>query len=165
MPNPTELSLFEKILLATDGTVTDLIALFAGERILVQKLEQTIHEGLASLDLQCATPTRLLRRRILLSGKTRNFLYAESQFLLDRLPQAVRESMLHTDLPVGLLWKEARLETFREVLGQSIGPRAAIAQYFDVSTSANFVSRTYLVNHAGRPLGMITETWPMNSFR
>ena len=165
MPNPTELSLFEKILLATDGTVTDLIALFSGERILVQKLEQTIHEGLAPLDLQCATPSRLLRRRILLSGKTRNFLYAESQFLLDRLPQAVRESMLQTDLPVGLLWKEARLETFREVLGQSIGPRAAIAQHFDVSISANFVSRTYLVHHAGRPLGMITETWPMNSFR
>ena len=165
MPNPTELSLFEKILLATDGTVTDLIALFAGERILVQKLEQTIHEGLAPLDLQCATPTRLLRRRILLSGKTRNFLYAESQFLLDRLPETVRESMLHTDQPVGLSWKEARLETFREVLGQSIGPRAAIAQHFDVSTSANFVSRTYLVHHAGRPLGMITETWPMNSFR
>lgn len=165
MPSPTELSLFEKILLATDGTVTDLIALFAGERILVRKLEQTIDEGLAPLDLQCATPTRLLRRRILLSGKTRNFLYAESQFLLDRLPQEVRESMLHTDLPVGLLWKEARLETFRELLGQSLGPRAALAHHFDVSISADFVSRTYLVHHAGRPLGMICETWPMNSFR
>jgi chorismate-pyruvate lyase len=56
MPNPTELSLFEKILLATDGTVTDLLVLFAGERILVQKPEQTIHEGVAPLGLQCATP-------------------------------------------------------------------------------------------------------------
>lgn len=131
----------------------------------MQKLEQTIQEAIAPLELQCARPTRLLSRRILLSGKTRNFLYAESLFLLDRVPQVVRESMLHTDLPVGLLWKKARLETFREILGQSIGPKTAIAHHFDVSIAANFVSRTYLVHHAGKPLGMITETWPMNSFR
>jgi chorismate-pyruvate lyase len=164
MPIPLDLSLFERILLATDGTVTDLIALFAGERIQVQKLEQTIHEGRAPPDLQCATPSRLLTRRILLSGHARNFLYAESQFLLDRLPHPLRESMLHTDLPVGLLWKEARLETFREVLRQSIGEQTAIAQYFGVPSSTDFVSRTYLVHHAGKPLGMITEMWPMHSF-
>jgi len=165
VPTPLDLSLFEKILLATDGTVTDLIALFAGERILVQKLEQTIHEGLAPLELQGATPSRVLSRRILLSGKTKNFLYAESQFLLDRLPQPVRDSMLNTDLPVGFLWKEARLETFREVLRQSIGPQPAITNHFGISGSADFVSRTYLVHHAGDPLGVITEAWPVNSFR
>jgi len=165
MPSAVDLCLFERILLATDGTVTDLITLFAGEPIRVRKLEQTICEGSAAPELDCATPSRLLTRRILLSGATKNFLYAESQFVLDRLPESIREPMLHTERPVGLLWKEARLETFREVIGQSIGPRAAIAQHFDVPRQRDFMSRTYLVHHAGRPLGMITEAWPLHSFR
>ena len=166
MPEAVDLSLFEQILLATDGTVTDLIALYAGEPMRVRKLEQAIAEGSAAPpELDCAPPMRLLLRRILLSGATRNFLYAESRFVLDRLPDSVREALLHTERPVGLLWKEARLETFREVIGQSIGPRAAIAPHFDVPGDRDFVSRTYLVHHAGRPLGMITEAWPLHSFR
>ena len=164
MPGTVDLSLFEQILLATDGTVTDLIALYAGEPIRVRKLEQAIRKG-SPPELDCAAPTRLLVRRILLSGATRNFLYAESQFVLDRLPESIREAMLHTERPVGLLWKEARLETFREVIRQSIGARAAIAQHFGVPSHREFVSRTYLVHHAGRPLGMITEAWPLHSFR
>jgi chorismate-pyruvate lyase len=166
MPGTVDLSLFEQILLATDGTVTDLIALFAGEPIRVRKLEQAICEGSAAPpELDCAPPSRLLARRILLSGATRNFLYAESQFVLDRLPESIREPMLHTERAVGLLWKEARLETFREVIRQSIGARAAIAEHFGVPCHRDFVSRTYLVHHAGRPLGMITEAWPLHSFR
>jgi chorismate-pyruvate lyase len=166
MTDTADLSLFEQILLATDGTVTDLIALYAAEPIRVQKLEQTISEGSAAPpELDCAPPTRLLVRKILLSGATRNFLYAESQFVLDRLPESIREPMLHTERPVGLLWKEARLETFREVIGQSIGARAAIAQHFGVSSHRDFMSRTYVVHHAGRPLGMITEAWPLHYFR
>jgi len=166
MPSTVGVSLFERVLLATDGTVTDLIALFAGEPIRVQKLTQAICEGSAAPpELDCATPSSLLVRSILLSGATKNFLYAESQFVLDRLPESIQEAMLHTDRPVGLLWKEARLETFREVIGQSIGARAAIAQHFGVPPETDFMSRTYLVHHAGRPLGMITEAWPLHSFR
>lgn len=165
MPGTADLSLFEQILLATDGTVTDLIALYANEPIRVRKLEQAIREEPAALpELDCALPARWLVRRILLSGATRNFLYAESRFVLDRLPESVREPLLHSERPVGLLWKDARLETFREVIGQSTGPRAAIAPHFGVPGDRDFVSRTYLVHHAGRPLGMITEAWPLNSF-
>jgi chorismate-pyruvate lyase len=166
MPDANDLTLFERILLATDGTVTDLIALYAGEPIRVLKLEQAIcEETAAPRELDCATPSSLLLRKILLSGAARNFLYAESHFVLDRLPESIREAMLLTERPVGLLWKEARLETFREVIEQSIGARAAIAPHFGVPSHTEFVSRTYLVHHAGRPLGMITEAWPLHSFR
>jgi chorismate-pyruvate lyase len=165
MSDAHDLSLFQKILLATDGTVTDLIALYAGEPIRVKKLVQTIGDERAPAELQCSGPTRLLSRRILLAGATKTYLYAESQFVLDRLSKSIQEQMLTTDRPIGLLWKEERMETFREVVGQEVEPCAAIAQYFDLPTSALFVSRTYLIHHEGRPLGRITEKWPLSHFR
>ncbi len=160
----SDLSLFERILLATDGTVTDLVALFAGEPIRVRKLEQTVGEE-SPAELACAERARVLNRRILLRGATRNFLYAESKFVLDRLPPPIRESLLETDRPIGLLWKEARLETFREIVRHGIGPWAAIAGHFSVPNDSEFVSRSYVIHHAGKPLGMITEAWPLGSFR
>jgi chorismate-pyruvate lyase len=165
MPGTHDLSLFQRILLATDGTVTELVALYAGEPIRVKKLSQAIRENNAPAELQCAAPTRLLSRRILLTGAAKTYLYAESQFVLERLSKSTQDRMLNTDRPIGLLWKEERLETFREIVAQAVEPCAAIAQYFDLPSSAPFVSRSYLIHHDRRPLGMITEKWPLGYFR
>ncbi len=163
--NEQSLSVFERILLATDGTVTDLIALYSGEEIRVKKLHQAIVPSQASPELACGNDARLLNRRILLAGAVRNYLYAESLFVFERFSASLQERLLHTDTPIGLLWKEARLETYREVIAKSIEPGAAIGQYFDLPPQAEFVSRTYLIHHGGRPLGAITEKWPLGVFR
>jgi chorismate-pyruvate lyase len=165
MPGLHNLSLFQKVLLATDGTVTDLIALYAGEPIGVRKLTQSIRDEHAPAELQCAGPTRLLSRTILLTGATRTYLYAESQFVLERLSTSIHQQMLDTDRPIGLLWKEERLESYREIVRQAVEPCEAIAHHFDVTASAPFVTRTYLIHHGGKPLGMITEKWPLSHFR
>jgi len=165
MTDIEDLSLFQRILLATDGTVTDLVALYTGETIRVTKLEQSVDTGIARPELQHPSPTRLLNRRILLTGATRNHLYAESQFLFERFSAWMQQQLLETDRPIGLLWKESRLESFREVIAQSIGPDAAIAQHFGLTADEPFVARTYLVHHGGRPLGAITEKWPVGWFR
>jgi len=165
MTDNLDLSLFQRILLATDGTVTDLIALYAGEPMRVRKLAQTIGVADAPTELQCAVPTRVLSRRILLIGTSQTYLYAESQFVLERLSASIQDQMLNTDRPIGLLWKEERLETFREIVRQGVETCTEIAHYFDVPASAPFVSRTYLIHHGGRPMGMITERWPLSSFR
>jgi chorismate-pyruvate lyase len=55
-------------------------------------------------------------------------VYAESQFVLELLSKSIEEQMLNTDRPIGLLWKEERLESFREIVGQAVEPSAAIAQ-------------------------------------
>lgn len=165
MSNRFDLTLFQKVLLATDGTVTDLIALYAGESIRVQKLEQEILENHTDPALRIAEPTRVLLRRILLCGAAQNYLYAESRFVIERLPRSIHQQMLDTDRPLGLLWKEARLETFREIVTQSVEPGAAIAQYFSLPATEPFVSRTYLVHYQAQPLGAVTEKWPLGSFR
>ena len=165
MPGLHDLSLFQKVLLATDGTVTDLVALYAGEPIGVRKLAQSIRDEHAPAELQCDGPTRLLSRNILLTGATRIYLYAESLFVLDRLSTSIQQQMLDTDRPIGLLWKEERLEAYREIVRQAVEPCEAIARHFDVLSSAPFVSRTYLIHNGGKQLGMISEKWPLSHFR
>jgi chorismate-pyruvate lyase len=159
------LGLFQKILLATDGTVTDLIALYTGESIRVKKLSQDIERRIAPAELRCAEPSELLHRRILLSGATENFLYADSLFVFDRFSTSIRHQLLNTDCPIGLLWKEEKLETYREVIDQRMEPCAEIAEHFSLESDALFVSRTYLIHHRGQPLGSITEKWPATAFR
>ena len=163
-PQEQDLSLFQKALLATDGTVTDLVALYAGEPIRVQKLDQSIREETSDV-LDCPAATPLLHRSILLCGAVTNFLHAESVFVLERLTASMRQQMLETDRPIGLVWKEERLETFREIREQRVAPCASIAHYFGTATTTPFVSRTYVVHHARQPLGVITERWPISHFR
>ncbi len=159
------LSLFQKVLLSTDGTVTDLIALYTGEPIRVKKLEQGISEAVAPDVLCCNGTTKLLSRKILLSGISKNYLYADSLFVFERFSKSIQEQLLNTDRPIGLMWKEERLETYREIVDQKVEPCAEIAEHFDLLASAPFVSRTYLIHQAGKPLGAITEKWPLSFFR
>jgi chorismate-pyruvate lyase len=159
------LSLLQKILLATDGTVTDLVALYTAEPIRVKKLTQSIRQAVAPAQLQCVGATELLHRQILLCGATRNYLYADSLFVFGRFSASIRQQLLETDKPIGLMWKEERLETYREIVDQRVAPCADIAQHFELPATAEFVSRTYLIYHQGKPLGSITERWPASYFR
>lgn len=163
--NNDHLSLFQKVLLATDGTVTDLIALYTGESIRVKKLEQAIREEIAPPALKCSGPTQLLIRKILLCGVSTNYLFADSVFVFERFSKSIQEQLLNTDKPIGLMWKEEQLETYREIVEQKVEPCAEIATHFGLPASEPFVSRTYLIHHNGKPLGSITEKWPVSLFR
>ena len=159
-----DLSLFQRILLFTDGTVTDLIALYAGEPIHVRKLRQALAVREAPPLLAADGPIRVLERCILLSGRERNYLYAESHFIFERFSASIQRQLLESDKPIGLMWKEERLETYREITAQAVVQRAELTSYFQLPATAWFVSRTYLIHHGGRPLGTITEQWPVDSF-
>jgi len=159
------MSLFQKILLATDGTVTDLIALYTGEPIRVKRLGQSIRTEIAPDILACPQPIELLSRKILLSGSKRNYLYAESLFVFNLLSESIQRQLLTTDRPIGLMWKEERLESYREILEHKIELCADIAGHFELPASTLFASRTYLIHQLGRPLGAITEKWPLSIFR
>lgn len=158
------LSMQQQILLNTDGTVTDLIALLAGESIRITKLQQElVHErGPAALALTEAH--NLLRRVVLLSGKNKHYLYAESHFVLEQMPHTMQVDLLETDTPIGLLWKKARLEMYREVVEQRVENCPELGVHFSDMEGETFLSRSYLVHHGGRPLGLITEKFPASYF-
>ncbi len=165
----TSLSLFQKVLLITDGTVTQLIELYTGELIRVNKIENRIIDNQAiPMEirdlLQTGNDNTLLKRIILLRGEMKSYLYAESYFVMERLPSDMRIKLETTDIPIGLLWREAKLETHREIIAYHRERNAAIATHFSLDPDAELLSRTYLLYSHGQPMGTITEKFPASYF-
>ena len=166
--NPLKLSAMQRILLATDGTVTDILEMYAGESMRVIKLHQEqvgLKQPLPSMDLDRGDT--VLNRTILLQGKMSlvNQLYAESVIVPDRLDPGVRDGLILSKKPIGLLLLEHRLETFREILEcwrEFAGP---LGQYFHVDEEATIIARTYRIFSGRQPIMLITEKFPESYFR
>ena len=117
------LSNFQQILLITDGTVTELLEYYLGESIKVKKL----YERLES-DIKCLSRSHIpyidqndfpvLERKVLLQGDStlRNWLYAETSILIDRLPLEFRDDLMISNKPIGKLWSKYRFETYKNRL-------------------------------------------------
>jgi chorismate-pyruvate lyase len=155
------LSEFQKILLTTDGTVTQLLEIHTRERMRVQKLEHTvIAGGPAWLEVPSTEP--VVSRRILLRGATHAWMYAHSWLVLSRLPPGMQEAMTCSDTPIGQLWRAARLETYREIVDFRREHDPAIAALF--GSDAPLLSRSYLIRARGVVMGLIDEKFPATHF-
>ena len=155
------LSLLQKVLLTTDGTVTQLLEIYTGEKIRVQKLEHALVKGApSSLGVSATEP--VLSRRILLRGATRPYMYAQSWLVPSRMPRGMQETILQTDTPIGQLWKASRLETFREIIDFRREQDSEVAALFGIDDS--LLSRTYLISAGGAPMGLIVEKFPATYF-
>lgn len=155
------LSEFQKILLTTDGTVTQLLEIHTGEKMRVVKLGHAMVAG-GPHWLQVSGAESVLSRRILLSGDTQPWLYAHSWLVLSRLPAGMQETMLHTDTPIGQLWRSARLETYREIVDFRRERDPTIAGLF--GTDATLLSRSYVIRSGGAVMGLIEEKFPVTHF-
>jgi chorismate-pyruvate lyase len=165
----TPLTRFQRILLATDGTVTHILEAYAGEPIEVVKLLQefdTADEGDGPLRLS-GPDEKVLRRRVVLRGarSKQNLLYAEAVVVPGRVEAGFLDGLVGTDDPIGVLLAQARIETFREILRvfrEPAGPHGAI---FEVDASAELIARTYRILSRGEPILLITEKFPPHLFR
>jgi chorismate-pyruvate lyase len=166
--DPQLLSSFQRILLTTDGTVTEILEAHLWEAMRIVKLYQDCIETDASVPyLDIGPHAPVLVRKIILRGESseRNYIYAESVVALDRLDDRIRLGLIETQKPVGQLMLEARLETFREILSCCYEPAEEIGEYLGVSPDARLISRTYRVFANRQPFMLITEKFPDTAFR
>lgn len=159
------LSFFQKILLTTNGTVTDLLILYTKEPIHANKLRQEFQLS-ADSDAFLGPPGMpLLKRSVLLRSPSRQYMYANSIFVFERFSRSIQYKLLETEQPIGLLWKEEKLETYREILGYTVAPSESVSRHFGESSQSLIVSRTYLIYHQQCILGIITEHFPLAYFK
>lgn len=161
------LSMVQRILLTTDGTVTRTLEACAGEPMELVKLSQSIGPGAsADRDLRVADGDDVLFRRILIRGahSGRNYLYAESLIAPGRLHPRLRHDLYHADAPIGRLLWEHRVETVRELVRWGLEPAGGCAPYFEMDPRQTLVSRTYRVVSQRQPIMLITEKLPADSF-
>jgi chorismate-pyruvate lyase len=163
-----QLSPFQRILLTTDGMVTEMLEAFLGERMVVRVLDQG-DSNLAEMPgpLALERPTRLLRRHILLVGARSREprIYAESLIVPGRLPESIRSGLLEQSKPIGQLLQESRLETFREIISCGTTTAGELAPHFGCAPEQPLISRTYRVFADRQPIMLITEKFPDTAFR
>lgn len=164
---PSKLSTFQRILLTTDGTVTEILEAYLLEKIHVVKLsEGTVLAAQHIPALDVKSGSQIIDRKILLQGKISrsNFIYAESIVVPDRLDEIYRERLLKTQEPIGRLWLEHRVETFKEIIDTAREVAGDLADYFKIRREDRLLSRTYRVLSGRQPVMMITEKFPESFF-
>lgn len=158
--NPKDITPFQRILLTTDGMVTEILEAYLWERMKVIKLFQdyfVLDKEIPSLEI--GKGYRVMQRKVLLCGRLsqKNHLYAESIIIPDRLDEKIRDSLLNTNKPIGLLILENRLETFREILDCGKEEAQDLAGYFNIKRNDFLIFRTYRVFSNRLPIMLITE--------
>ena len=142
------LSPFQRILLTTDGTVTEILEAHLWEQIKLIKLFQEKQvSDIAIPYLEIESGIDILVRKILLQGNNSktNYIYAESILVPAKLDTSLQEGLITTDKPLGRLMIEAKTETFREILSCKMEPAGELGEYFDLAPDSILISRTYRV--------------------
>ncbi len=163
-----ELSSFQRILLTTDGTVTEILEAQFREQIDLIKLFQ--EKRISDVDipyLDIRSGTEILVRKILLQGSESkiNYIYAESILVPERLDDFLQEELITTDKPLGRLMIEDKTETFREILSCKNENAEELGEYFDQVENSTLISRAYRIFANKKPIILITEKFPETAFR
>ena len=165
--DPSRLSAFQRILLTTDGTLTEILEAYLFEPIQIVKLSEEIiltTQDIPPLDLKSGS--EVIERKVLLQGKIslKNFIYAESLLVHKRLEPKFRDELLKSKIPMGRLWLEHKIETFKEIIDSSQQLAENLSNYFNIQTEDRMLGRTYRVFSNHQPIMMITEKFPENYF-
>jgi len=163
----SKLSSVQRIILAADGTLTEILEAYSYEKIHVIKLSEDIismAQDIQPLDIKVGR--KVIERKILLQGKVsqRNWLFAESILVFDRLAENFRERLLKSQEPMGKLWTEYKLETFKEIIASYWEQAEDLSDYFKINREDKLLCRTYRVFSNHKPIMMITEKFPASHY-
>jgi chorismate-pyruvate lyase len=165
---PSLLSTFQRILLTTNGTITDMIEAYAGEQIKLVKLSEEIISLKHDIpEMQLKQGDEVVERKILLRGSIsqRNYVYADSLLVLNRLEDSVKEELLNTKKPIGKVWVEQKIAIFKENVDSGRESANDLANYFNIEPQENLIFRTYCVISNKKYTMMITEKFPESYFQ
>ncbi|HEX4159380.1 MAG TPA: chorismate pyruvate-lyase family protein [Rhizomicrobium sp.] len=157
-----KLAPLQRILLVTDGTLTEILEACLLEPIELVKLSETLLKG-----REVSAPTgierdeRVLERKINLRGAKSGVrhVYAESLILVDRLDSSFQKELLESNIPLGRLWRSHRLETFKQLVSVACRPARELGAHLGCAENAPVLGRIYDVFSAGRPVMRIAENF------
>lgn len=163
-----KLSPLQRIILISNGTLTELLEHLVDEPLQVVKLHESINatsNEIAYLNLP--KNQQVITREICLQGKNsgQNWLYAKSKIVLERLPLSFREDLLDSQIPIGKLWAKHRVETYKEIELPFSEMAEKLALYFNIAPEKELLGRTYRVFSNQQPIMMLTEKFPASFFK
>lgn len=157
---------FQRVLLVTDGTVTQVLEARACEPVDIVRLDQRERRLTADHPwLEAGLGEPVIDRQVLLKGHHTGevYIYAVSALLPRRLPTEVQADLARPGAGLGRVLARSRLETYRERLwygAERVDRDSEVGRHFSAKL---LVSRTYRILAGGRPLMLITEKFPLQS--
>jgi len=118
-----QVSSFERMLVSCDGTLTTLLEAIYCEPITVVILSNTLLRAQCPVvELDLLAEQSLLSREVLICGaySNRQYLYAQSQIAIDKLPTAVQRELLECTDSIGRIWTRNKVEGRKEFLSIAI---------------------------------------------
>jgi chorismate-pyruvate lyase len=151
-------------LLVTDGTVTKFLEAYALEPVDVLRLDQATARLAAPdpwLDLVAGAP--VIHRQVMLCGRRsgRFFAWADSRIVAERLSPAVRKGLDTERGGLGQILVNTGAETRRQCLWYGREARGGAPPRVLSIWPGDFLTRSYRVLTAGRPMMLITEHFPI----
>lgn len=151
---------FLRALLVTDGTVTKALEAYFWEPVIVDTLRQECIDAEAEIPWVEVSPGDpvLVREALLRGGDSqRHYVRAFSVIRSGLIPASFRERLINREIGIGVLIRDSGLESFREVM--EVGIESAPID----GDPALF--RTYRIIIDGKPVILISETFPIALYR
>lgn len=147
---------FLRVLLTTDGTVTNSLEAFFWEPVAVEPIaqrEMTLAEDAPFIERQSGDT--VLARRVQLRGLSTATRYVEAESLirLDLLPAGFQSDLVAQTMGIGELLRDCGLETYREIL--EVG----------CDEESEDLWRSYRIVMDHQPFIQITEHFPLSVYR
>jgi beta-ribofuranosylaminobenzene 5'-phosphate synthase len=163
------LSPFQKFLLGTDGSVTQILEAVTGHPVSIRTLVQEIvpadaeTAGRLSIRQGESVNHRVVELKDAQTGSV--LIYAVSETPLSRLSPEFKEDLMKADIPIGRIISRHKIEARREILTARVTPADdTTGPLFSVCKNEPLLSRDYRIIHRQKPLIYITEQFPYNRF-
>ena len=160
------LSSAQKILLATDGSVTTILDVLKGHinvETLIQEFKKA--DDVQAQDLDINKGDIINYRTVVMSHNPEEpLIHAVSLTPVDKLTNNFKEDLLKADIPIGRILRKYNIESRREVI--HIGfedPDEELKSIFN--TDSTMLTRIYNIIYKDEILIQIKETFPYSLFR
>jgi beta-ribofuranosylaminobenzene 5'-phosphate synthase len=164
------LSPVQKMLLGTDGSVTNLLEIITGSKIEIETLVQEVVPADAAVaeELRIDPGDEINYRIVKLkrADTDKALIYAVSHTPLKRLEPGFREDLTRADIPIGVILKKHQIESRRDITDTEIlSADREMSRVFDIFPKEPMLCRRYRIFRHGEPLIAIKEAFPYNSFQ
>ena len=145
-----QLTPFQRALLVTDGTVTQLIeAYILAPLEVIQLSQQKQVLSTNHLWLDTHQGTTVIARKVIIQGKRPEspmfYTYAESLIVCNRLPKVIQKGLEVGEEGLGRLLRRSGLETRRDLLWYGLEYTSNLLDTLKHMEGKPFLSRTYRV--------------------
>jgi beta-ribofuranosylaminobenzene 5'-phosphate synthase len=164
------LSPVQKMLLGTDGSVTNLLEVITGNPVEIETLSQEVIPADCQIasDLEIEKGDEVNYRIVKLkkAGSSEALIYAISHTPLKRLEPSFKEDLIQADIPIGIIMKRHQIESRRDITCTDVvAADKEMSQVFKIFPKEPLLSRNYRIFRNGLPLISITEMFPYNEFQ